>query len=338
MKRYLLKLLAFVSLQCVLAVLLWQDAPQEPRSDHYLAALIDKHEALLHQPGPRLLIVGGSSAAFGLCSPIFQQKLQLTPVNLGIHGAAGLEFMLRHAERHARPGDVILLCPEPMLLAGDRMEPEPSLKTEILKVWPSGATYMPQRTTDFSVAKWKKYFDRLAVEEMQQRLRRGVFDAPKPQAPVRELPPPPSNRAFRYTRSGFNEFGDMIGHYTEKHKPFDMPRMVQLNEQRVEVAVSRINRFVENCQRKEARVFLAYAPLLEGTQPQTAELHSILGKRLQIPILHHPRECTFATEDFYDTPMHLGGEAAKKRSRFLADRLYEQLLVARVSGDSTIRR
>jgi len=334
MKRYLVKLLAFLAIQAVIAAVLWREIPAE--SDHYLATLADKHQALLHQPGPRLLILGGSSTAFGISSPEFKQRLPLTPINMGMHAAAGLEFMLRHAECHVKPGDVVLLCPEFQLLVDSRMNPTPEIAQEMLREWPTAADYLPSETLALCVSNevpptWKEYCDRAAIQDLQQRLRLGRSGLIKKYAPSWAL-------RFRYLRSGFNEFGDMVGHYDREPRPFHIPPPSMVNAGCVRAVAARINRFAETCQGKHAQVYFAYAPLLKGTQANADQLHHVLFEELRIPILHHPAECEFTAEKFFDSTLHMAKEGAQERSRFLADRLEKQLRLAQETGGSQIRR
>lgn len=335
MKRYLLKLLAFVSIQCVIAALMWSEPPVE-RSEHYLTALEDKHEALLHRPGPRLVMVGGSSAAFGICSAEFQKRLSLAPVNMGIFAPAGLEFILRHAESHVQPGDVVLLCPEIHLLGREGMHATPKVAAELVKAWPTAAQYLPREVLPAEFQRqgpptWKDYGDRLALQRLSERVR---LDWPGLARRIQSRKKEP----FEYSRAGFNEFGDMTGHHAyQGSSSIAIPPVPDkaTSEASIRDAVSRINRFAEICEARQARVFFAYPPILQGTQPYGDELHKILVAQLRIRVLHHPDECTFARSDFFDTALHLGKDGAERRSRFLADRLQEQLSL---TDDRLLRR
>ena len=51
----------------------------------YLAASVDKHHLLVHQPSPRIVFVGGSNLAFGLDSGAIERSLGYHPVNMGLN-------------------------------------------------------------------------------------------------------------------------------------------------------------------------------------------------------------------------------------------------------------
>ena len=61
---------------------------------------------------PRLAVVGGSGALFGVDAELIELKLGVPCVNLATHAGLGGEYILDRARRELRRGDVVLLCPE----------------------------------------------------------------------------------------------------------------------------------------------------------------------------------------------------------------------------------
>ncbi len=78
----------------------------------YLAASVDKHHLLVQQPSPRIVFVGGSNLAFGLDSLAIERSLGYHPINMGLHLALGLDFMLAEIEAFLKPDDVVLISLE----------------------------------------------------------------------------------------------------------------------------------------------------------------------------------------------------------------------------------
>ena len=80
----------------------------------FLGALRDK-AALLASPGdkPRIIVVGGSAAAFGQRSDLIQAELpDYDVVNLGLYAGLGTTAMMDIARSGVRSGDVVVLSPE----------------------------------------------------------------------------------------------------------------------------------------------------------------------------------------------------------------------------------
>ena len=65
---------------------------------------------------PRLLIVGGSGAHYTIDSDLLQQKLGIPVVNLGLDGPIGLNVILPSILEQVKPGDIVLLIPEYLIL------------------------------------------------------------------------------------------------------------------------------------------------------------------------------------------------------------------------------
>ena len=65
---------------------------------------------------PRLLITGGSGAHYTLDSELIEQELGIPVVNLGLDGPIGLDVILPSVIDQVKPGDIVLLIPEYLLL------------------------------------------------------------------------------------------------------------------------------------------------------------------------------------------------------------------------------
>ncbi len=105
MRRFLRNIVLFFLIQAgVWACVLWLHVRLKNHEKDYVAATIDKHDLLDQQPSPRIIFVGGSSAAFGLDSQKIGQSLGYHPVNMGIKVTLGLNFMLEEVETSLRSG------------------------------------------------------------------------------------------------------------------------------------------------------------------------------------------------------------------------------------------
>jgi hypothetical protein len=71
----------------------------------------------------RLLITGGSGAHYTINAKVLEQGLGIPVLNLGLDGPIGLNVILPSILPAVRPGDVVLLVPEYLLLLGDNNPP-----------------------------------------------------------------------------------------------------------------------------------------------------------------------------------------------------------------------
>jgi hypothetical protein len=88
------------------------DAYRYHYRDNYLAAIVEKNNLLASTPSPKIIIVGGSNAAFGFDSQAISEATGMPVVNMGIQGSIGLRFALNDIKPYIHSGDIVLLSPE----------------------------------------------------------------------------------------------------------------------------------------------------------------------------------------------------------------------------------
>ena len=78
----------------------------------FTAELYDKVERLDSIKEPKIVIVSGSSAAFGLDSKLLEDTLGMPVVNFGLYASIGTKAMMDLSRKSIRKGDIIVLAPE----------------------------------------------------------------------------------------------------------------------------------------------------------------------------------------------------------------------------------
>jgi hypothetical protein len=71
---------------------------------------------------PKLIVMAGSGAMFGVRASMLEQATGRPTVNMGVTGSLGIRFMAREVRLVAKPGDVVVLPLEPHVLATDEVE------------------------------------------------------------------------------------------------------------------------------------------------------------------------------------------------------------------------
>ena len=105
----------------------------------FLGALRDKYDRLTSLEEPKIVIIGGSSTAFGLDSGMIGEHTGMPVVNFGLYASLGTKAMIDLARRHIGEGDIVVLAPE--------MDPQTlSLYFNEESMWQAldGAAYMLQ--------------------------------------------------------------------------------------------------------------------------------------------------------------------------------------------------
>jgi hypothetical protein len=242
-------------------------------------------------------------------SPVMRDSLQMETVNLGLHVSLGLEFPLNCYMQHAKPGDVVILCPEYHMLTDDsHRRGDPLTKDQLFEQWPEATKYMDpsdERT-------WKTFLDRNALWTVHQWVGRAFRNLRGKDS---------SNKT--YARSGFNEYGDMVAHYgRSQDKLMPIRDVPPCTPQSLENTLRLLNDFHAACRARGVDVYFCYPPLLDSiyqtSEPSILELHQSLQARITLPMLGHPRDSSLARECFYDSGYHLTESSGKSRSTLIA--------------------
>jgi hypothetical protein len=306
MRRFVHKVLLFAALQGILLAAL--AALYQPETTGYLAAGIDKRQRAATTAAPRILLVGGSSVAFGFDSPALEAALGWPVVNLGGQGSQGLEFRLREALDLLREGDVVVLSLEyQVLLARDSALGLTLWRT--LEADPGAARYTRW-------AEWKRLLDDGHLF-LRHALRRTVQRGVRGQWPESAAP---------YRRDGCNAYGDVV-----VHRRMDPPGYgneafrLRFSDGDLEDAVDRLARFRDAAVARGARVVIFHPSVpAERARPvadDLARVDAALRASLDVPVLNHPSEGFRPPGDFFNSTYHLTGAAGAAQTQVLAVRL-----------------
>ncbi|KKM81233.1 hypothetical protein LCGC14_1331890 [marine sediment metagenome] len=177
----------------------------------------------------------------------------------------------------------------------------------------------------------------IALQYLGQLTRRGIKYYQGRDADDDELP---------YVRRGFNKrYGDMTLHHgktaADFGRGFSSHTFNRHNESAKHLArtAGLLNAFGATCRRKGARVVLVCPPYVREHLAQrnslrrSAEWVNVqLRNRLDFAVLDTPMEAAQPREDFFDTPYHLSGAGAQKRSHRLAGLLKDYLRTDPATG------
>ena len=81
-------------------------------SDTFVGVLDEKMERLTSIEEDKIIIVGGSSVAFGIDSALMEEELGMPVVNFGLYAALGTKLMIDLSREGVKEGDIVILAPE----------------------------------------------------------------------------------------------------------------------------------------------------------------------------------------------------------------------------------
>lgn len=109
--RLLIRVLLFCSIPITILGAAYRWGPHASRID-YMGAVAMKHARLDALPSPKVIIIGGSNAAFGIDSERLEKVLCMPVVNMSIHASLGFRFMVEEVKGSIGRGDLVIVALE----------------------------------------------------------------------------------------------------------------------------------------------------------------------------------------------------------------------------------
>ena len=280
-----------------------------PQYDNtFVGALVDKVERLESVEGEKIVIVGGSSVAFGIDSELLEEKSGMPVCNFGLYAAIGTRAMLELSREHVGAGDIVIISPE--------MDPQ------TLSMYFSADMMLKAIESDYSLAFDLSLDSRLA-------LARGIWAhaADKLSASLGEKADP----VGVYNSKNFNEQGDVVWERPENVMPFyyDPNTRISLTPEIVDPEfVDYLNEYVRYCESVGATVYFTYPPMNERalekgtTEESIYAFEDYLASVLECEIISLASTYIMDAGYFYDTNFHLNEAGVTYRTRRLIEDLF----------------
>lgn len=290
-------------------------------SETFVGALDEKYERLYAIDEPKVVLIGGSSVAFGFDSALIEETLGMPVVNFGLYADLGTRLMLELARGAVREGDIVIVAPEtdPQTMS---LYFNPDITLRAVEGRPSMLLHTsPDSFFACLGAMFGFASDKLSYIQSGTRSRgSGIYDA-------------------RY----FNEYGDMDGTLDlDGDGEGDFPREVNIlpryfdENKRIALDgtladaefLDYLADFRDLCHRRGASFYYAYAPMnalamtyapdSEETAAFSAALTEALGRDC---VLGKPADYVYEAGYFYDSNYHLNEAGAVMHTVQLLDDL-----------------
>ena len=326
-------------------------------SNTFYGELNEKYDALYSAEGEKIVLIGGSSVAFGYDSKTLSELFDRPVINFGLYAELGTKLMLDLAEDAIGEGDIVLLAPE--------------LDPQTLSLYFSGSATLKALDDDASLLSGIKRSDLSSLwgaiwsvtGEKLRYLREG---APDP--------------AGVYNSRNFNEYGDIV--YTVKETAdgeeievdgrtenvmsgfFDSSTKVIPDASIVSVDfLDYLNGFIDRIEKRGATAYFAFCPInaMALTLPdengeetalaldaltlataetkaritgvslpdelleRCAEFDAYLSENLHCGMLGSITDFVYAPNYFYDTNFHLNTRGVNLHTAKVGNLLYGAL-------------
>lgn len=282
------------------------------RPDYMVTGLRLKHAAIAAASSPKIVLVGGSSGAFGFDSESLQRSLGKPVINMALNAPVGLEYMLNEAKPHVRAGDLVVLAPEYHLFYPDLMDgwhpPTKFYPWMVLDALPPAVSYFTPNKLVEAGTVMPGQITRLLGERFEQVLRGGNWVG-KP--------------VYR-----FNAQGDFIGHLGRPQDVIEEYALFDAGYRPPDAAIIRaVNEFSAYARSVGATAVLVHPPLLDAYFDRNADgiarFDQELRRSADVRVISTPVQFRYPKAYFYDTVYHLNAAGRAARAEALASMLRE---------------
>lgn len=281
----------------------------DPFEKSFVGALDEKYDKLYSAEGEKIVIVGGSSVAFGVRSDIIEEYTDMPVVNFGLYAALGTKLMLDLSLGAIGEGDIVIVTPE--------------LDKQTMSLY---------FNTDMTLKAMGGRFDMLLSLPMDNKLSllSGMWNyaADKMEYYLKSLPHPDPDGV--YNSKNFNEYGDLV-YPREENVMLNYRDASTLINPSPEIVsddfIEYLNDYAAACKRRGATVFFNFCPMNELGFAEGVGLDELLSLRkyfrdeLDFDILGSPERSVLGAGYFYDTNFHLGDAGAVKYTAGLVEDL-----------------
>lgn len=283
-------------------------------AESYLGELPHKVRRLDDAGEGKVVIVGGSSVAFGLDSARLSEILERPTVNFGLYATLGTEVMIELAARSLCAGDIVVIAPET-----DSQTLSDYFGAEAVLQAFDGNAGMLSRLPSRYIARLGGAFYRYSAGKLA-----AGWGYSHPASGI-------------YGAASFNEYGDVAAPRAENIMAggVDGTRTIKLSpDMASEEFIGYLNSFAEYAKKVGAEVYFSFPPMNRaavvptadaagGTDEEkiaadAADYYAFFAERLNFPVITDPFACIMGCGYFYDTNYHLNDSGVTVNTARLA--------------------
>ena len=246
-----------------------------------------------------VILVGGSSVAFGFNCKMMSDSLGRVVYNTGLHAGLGSKCIVDEITQNAKEGDIIILTLEEFSYAKNKIRNGESILTD-------AAMLHPVILNRFSVGQWLTF-----VGGLPQFIKSKTFYT------LNGMKDIPIENVDGYDCRGFNEYGDYTLHY---NKGCHNTKISERSTLKVEIDwdfIEYVKTQISLMEAKGAKVYLLPTTLNQSSYNNTKENIDDIAlalKQAGIPYLCDQNLFILPDSLYYDTQRHLGFEGTIVRT------------------------
>lgn len=281
--------------------------------ESFTSALCDKVDRLAKIDEPKLVVIGGSSVAFGLDSELLERYTGMPVVNFGVYAALGTKLMLDLSRDYINDGDVIVLAPE--------------LDAQTLSMY-----FNSQTTLQATDGRPDILLD-VPGEHLFSLLGASWEFASEKISYMAGGTAPSTTGA--YDRDNFNKYGDIVYERPENVMSlyYDPNTAINLDSEILDQEFcDYLNDYIRSCEKKGASVYYSWCPINEmaitedtKSDERIAEFETFMQESIDCTFISSINDYILDAGYFFDTNFHLNDSGVAARSITLVRDLVMEL-------------
>ncbi len=270
----------------------------------FLGELSPKYDRLNAIEEPKIVIVGGSSTAFGLDSALLEEHVGMPVVNFGLYATLGTKIMMDLSKSNINEGDIVILAPE--------------MDEQTLSLYFNAEAALQGMESDWGMLK-------LIPEDNYSDLVGGIFDYAT--AKIKYHREGLLDPAGVYNRDSFNEYGDIVYErpYNTMTLGYDPTKSILLTQELFDSEfVDYVNDYTSWCAEQGATVYFSFCPMNasamspDNTEQTLFDFYQYLYEALDCQVISNVNDYIIEENYFYDSNFHLNDSGVILRTSLLA--------------------
>lgn len=291
-----------------IAVLGILSKPENVFYSSYQSLIQDKYRILMETNEPKIIIVGGSGAAFGLDQAMLEEAAGYKVANLGLHAGFGPLFYSELSKANINEGDIVLLALE----YGWQSEVvHDFLGTDLIM---SGIDSDIEMYTRIPPRYWKNFVGYLFTYASKKNLYEEATGI--------------------YSREAFDSETGQMTMLRDHKMEYSLEALGGVDISNVyisEYSIDYLKDYKEYVEEHGASVYFVASPLVkEGVFCDYREfdkLKELEEQQIGIPYISNPVDYLFPSELMYDAIFHCNSEGEKVRTEMLIEDLRRAFVI-----------
>ncbi len=287
--------------------------------DSFVGVLDEKVERLDSIKEDKIIVIGGSSVAFGVNSELIERYTEMPVVNFGLYASLGTKLMLDLSRKSVKKGDIVIIAPE--------------MDAQTLSLYFNADATLKAMDGSFGL------LSRVKTDDLFKLLASSWDFA------VDKLNYEKGDLGGVYSAESFNGYLDIEypREYNIMQTYYDPNLEITLDESIVSPEfIDYLNDYIAYCNRRGAKVYFSWCPMnsLAVTNPDEKsilEFESFMKENINATFISDVTDYILPPEYFYDTNFHLNDAGMIYHSVNLVKDILLELEIPRLVEEEIVK-